>query len=456
MSGLALAVDGLAAVEVAELSDAALSAGLVELRRLINRLEGQFQRRLEVFRTRGVAEQSGSLSTASWVTQHCHLDPTDATARTRLAQRLAGMPLVEAQLEAGEISVGHARVIGTAVADVPDERKAWAEKVLSDAAPHLEPLALDRLAQRLRYELDPEGADERAKRQHNSRRLSVATTFGGMVSVNGILDPLAGATVQSALNAFMAPVAGDERTMPQKRADALTEICRRILTTSQAPKTGGRRPQIMVRTDLTSLSGQPGATAAELWVGPITGETARQIACDAEVIRIITAGASEILDVGRATRTFPPAIRRALLAQWATCFWPGCSAPAEWSEGHHIIHWLFGGETSATNAALPCTHHHHVIHRDDWQLEKNSPRAPPPPPPDNQGHGYQTHPVRRGGLAGGGGPALERLPPRPVVAVPRDRHGDAVLEAHPRLVAEPAELAVVERVAPVVPLRSST
>jgi hypothetical protein len=81
-------------------------------------------------------------------------------------------------------------------------------------------------------------------------------------------------------------------------------------------------------------------------------------------------GKSEVLDVGRGTRTFPASIRRALLAQWSTCFWPGCNQPAEWAEGHHIVAWELGGATSLANGALPCGYHHQVIHRDGWRLEK--------------------------------------------------------------------------------------
>jgi hypothetical protein len=370
MSELRSAIDGLAAVDVRELPDAVLSDELVELRTAVNRLEAQFERRLGAFDGRGVAEQQARLSTASWLTEQCRLDPGDATRRVRLARRLGNMPLAAAAFEAGAIALEHARVIGTAVADVKDELKGWTEEVLTNAAPAVEPLVLDRIARELRYQADPESADEKAKRQHASRRLSVATTFGGMVSVNGILEPVAGAVVQSALNAFMGPQANDERTMPQKRADALVEICQRMLRTDQPPTNGGHRPQLLVRL-YDRLIGATGARPADVsWVGPVTGEDARRIACDAEVIRIITNGKSEILDVGRAQRTFPVAIRRALLAQWRTCFWGGCNCPAEWAEGHHIDPWEDGGETSLANAVLACAYHHHVIHRYGWKLEK--------------------------------------------------------------------------------------
>src|SRR5207244_10897166 len=48
------------------------------------------------------------------------------------------------------------------------------------------------------------------------------------------------------------------------------------------------------------------------------------------------------------------------------------------------------------------------------------------------------------------GAALDRLPPRPVLAVPRDRGREALLEAAPRLPARLPQPGRVERVAAVV------
>ena len=76
-----------------------------------------------------------------------------------------------------------------------------------------------------------------------------------MVSINGVLEPVAGAAVATALNAFMPPQPNDERTGPQRRADALTEICQCILRTDQPPANGGHRPQLLTRVTLDSLTG---------------------------------------------------------------------------------------------------------------------------------------------------------------------------------------------------------
>jgi hypothetical protein len=372
VSELRSAIDGFAAVDVRDLTDVQLADELAELQRAVNRLDAQFERRLAVFDARGIAEQRGQLSTASWLTHELRIDPAEASWRVRLARRVSQIPQAAAAFVAGDIAVEHARVIGVTVSEMKDEKKAWAEDVLLGAAESVEPIVLDRVGRQLRYEVDPDAADEKARKQHDGRRLSVASTFGGMVSVNGVLEPAAGAVVQTALNAFMAPHADDERTAKQRRADALEEICRRILKTDEPRVNGGHRPQLLVRTSLEALREIAGADLPQLpWgIGPLGRADLHRLACDSDVIRVVMGGKSEVLDVGRAQRTFPIGIRRALLAQWETCFWVGCNQPAQWAEGHHIVPWEFGRETSVANGLLPCAYHHHVIHRDGWQLEK--------------------------------------------------------------------------------------
>jgi hypothetical protein len=87
---------------------------------------------------------------------------------------------------------------------------------------------------------------------------------------------------------------------------------------------------------------------------------ARRFLCDAAVSRIVMGAASEILDAGRATRTFTAAQVRAITARDHHCIWPGCDIPAAWSDAHHIHHWADGGNTSVDNGVLLCGRHHRV------------------------------------------------------------------------------------------------
>jgi hypothetical protein len=44
------------------------------------------------------------------------------------------------------------------------------------------------------------------------------------------------------------------------------------------------------------------------------------------------------------------------------CSFPGCNAPSFWCDSHHLWHWVDGGPTATSNAALLCGRHHTVVH----------------------------------------------------------------------------------------------
>ena len=121
----------------------------------------------------------------------------------------------------------------------------------------------------------------------------------------------------------------------------------------------------------------PGA-AATTETGTVLGAAdLRRIACDTQVIPVVMGGPGEVLDVGRAKRTIPPAIRRALIARDQGCVWPGCDRAPIHCEGHHIEHWLDDGPTSLANLALLCHSHHQRLH--EYNLVLHPPSAPAPP-----------------------------------------------------------------------------
>ncbi len=68
----------------------------------------------------------------------------------------------------------------------------------------------------------------------------------------------------------------------------------------------------------------------------------------------------EVLDVGRKTRTVPPALRRALEARDKGCRFPGCTNRLV--DAHHVVHWADGGETKLGNLLQLCRRHHGLLH----------------------------------------------------------------------------------------------
>ena len=77
----------------------------------------------------------------------------------------------------------------------------------------------------------------------------------------------------------------------------------------------------------------------------VSAETSRRLACDAALVVMRHAGDGAVLDVGRRTRTVPPALRRALEARDRRCRFPGCQARR--CDVHHIEHWATAGRRSS-------------------------------------------------------------------------------------------------------------
>jgi hypothetical protein len=111
--------------------------------------------------------------------------------------------------------------------------------------------------------------------------------------------------------------------------------------------------------------------------GHLSPATLERISCDAHISRVIMAGASEVLDVGRATRTVTPAMWAALVARDKHCQAPGCTRLPADCDAHHLEHWAHGGRTSLDNLKLYCWKHHRERHQHDAQHQR--PRTRPSP-----------------------------------------------------------------------------
>jgi hypothetical protein len=98
-------------------------------------------------------------------------------------------------------------------------------------------------------------------------------------------------------------------------------------------------------------------------------QTARRFACDASILRIREDERGEPLDVGRKTRSIPPALRRALRSRDQGCVFPGCTHK-RYVDGHHIRHWADGGATKLSNLVSLCRFHHRAVHEGGLRVER--------------------------------------------------------------------------------------
>ena len=163
----------------------------------------------------------------------------------------------------------------------------------------------------------------------------------------------------------------DPRSTAQRRADALGEVCGYVLAHGDLPQTGGHRPT----PDGHRHSRRPGAPCPRAVLdlgGTLTPAALRRLCCDAAVIPVVLGGAGQPLDVGRATRTIPDGLRRAVAARDRGCAFPGCDRPPSWAEVHHVVEWQHGGPTEINNLVMLCGRHHRVLH--ESELDRPDPR----------------------------------------------------------------------------------
>jgi hypothetical protein len=174
-------------------------------------------------------------------------------------------------------------------------------------------------------------------------------------------EPLNPQVQRSPAMGYVSAETPERPRLAARRADALGRIAEGFLKDGPAALNGGERHQIVVHVDAQTLR-EGVAGRCELEDGPsLPAETVRRLACDASVVSVVENEQGEPLNVGRKTRTIPPAIRRALNARDRGCRFPGCTN-TQYVDAHHVHHWSKGGETKLSNLALLCRFHHRQVH----------------------------------------------------------------------------------------------
>ena len=417
-------VGELADLPVLSLPDADLATQVQDVFMLVTRLSARLVSLVSEVDGRDLACTLGATGTANWLAFGLGMSRQEPAALVRLARQLrATPPIVGEAFAAGDLNAEQASVIARTVADLPSavgaQGKAKAAAVLTKMAVEertrpevltahrshiLELVAPEIAEQRLRKEL------ERAERSAYERRGLSLVPHGeeGEYRVRGVLDAEMAAVVNAALDPLAAPGVlirfassdaaetgaaaeplgqqgapgedsvlpgpdgspkrlGDARTPAARRADALIEVCRRVLAAGELPDNGGQKPQLVITMSWEQLRDQVGAGLLDTG-DLLTPNTVRRLACDARIIPAILGGDGQVLDVGRARRLIDGPLRRALVLRDRGCAFPGCDRPPRWCDGHHIRGWADGGPTSLDNSVLLCGHHHRFVHQGHWEV----------------------------------------------------------------------------------------
>jgi hypothetical protein len=207
------------------------------------------------------------------------------------------------------------------------------------------------------------------------RHLYASVTPDGCVAGTFLLDPAGVQTLLHHLDHLEPPDPHDtpdgDRTLAQRRADALV-----ALADTAGTRRGTSPPNLNVVVDQTALTGDtPDNVSARCdldGIGPITRTALEQLACCATVTRLVTAGPTVILDMGRRARVVTKAQQRALAIPDRHCQFPSCRRPAGWCDAHHIISWLDLGDTNVDNLILLCLRHHTLVHHSKWTITRRT------------------------------------------------------------------------------------
>jgi hypothetical protein len=172
VTALAAAVDRLAAQDLDGLADAVRAERVLELRRLLDRLEGHWLHELADLDARGAAGAEAGLqagSTAGWLRHRLRMGAGSSWVRT--ARALFGGPLTQTAqaLTDGARSPAHAAVLAHGTHDLPAHLTADAEPVLLEAARRLDPPRLRRVVAHLRLVADPDTAASQTQRRQERR-----------------------------------------------------------------------------------------------------------------------------------------------------------------------------------------------------------------------------------------------------------------------------------------------
>ena len=338
----------------------------------------------------------GILSCAHWLNWKCGIGLVAARNKVRVARSLESLPKISEAFRKGEVSYSKVRAM-TRVATAENEVYLL-QIARHGTAAHVERLVCNyRKVQRI-------AERQRANAVHKERYVHFHHADDGALVIEARLPPETGAIVLDALAAageamyqrrkgvrddsaessraaaLYTPPGPDEgiaedadtpwwkrgvhetQSYSQRRADALVLMAESLLANGAASRDAGARNQVVVHVDAEVLADPGAGGRSEIENGPaLAAESARRTACDAAIVRLVEDGDGQPLDVGRRTRSIPPAIRRALRARDRGCRFPGCTA-RHFVEGHHIKHWADGGATRLDNLVELCHFHHRLVH----------------------------------------------------------------------------------------------
>lgn len=332
--------------------------------------------------------------------RHGGLRRREARAMESQAAAADAAPSMAHLLAAGATTAGHLDALGQALRIAGDGRDALLGRV--DEITHRAATSsvddFDAYVRRLARDAQPDEGVSRFEQQRRRSFCRIWTESDGMTRLSAAFDPERGAAIAGRLDRHVEAlfhggdtghrdadgfaVAPDVDPNDHRRAIALHALCTRTTTTNCATDgatdctDGGVvdprpvRAEVIVHVDLDTLrSGLHRHGVCRTSHGAdLSPDTARRLACEADIIPAVLDGRSVPLDVGRAKRLATVHQRRALEAVHDSCAVPECDVGFTRCVIHHLRPWEHGGASDLANMVPLCNAHHHAVHEGGWTI----------------------------------------------------------------------------------------
>ncbi len=389
-------IGALVAADVAGMADEGVRQHLLALHRAKAQLDAAVVAATGVVDRRRLFEADAARSCAGWLTGRVDQTKGRCGRDVALARALRDVPVVEAAAREGRL--GRVKVDLLVEARQPEVSSVFArhEEMLVGEVERLTVADARRFLQawleKARLSVGFIDPDEPAPGEAPSAVVDVAQTFDGRWVLAGELDAVEGTELAAALSAEVdhmfqvGAFQSDDGLSPRERRGV---AFMQIISRKGRPQTrhGVPRPSVEVICDEHTLVGKPitdpdeddgedlRSRVCELVDGtPVSLVTLGRLVCGADVHRLVVSAGGEVLDAGKTIRLANRAQRRALRFRHARhCGFPGCSAPIEWCEFHHIEPWDPDpdndiGRTDMANLVPLCRFHHHRVHEGGFDL----------------------------------------------------------------------------------------
>jgi hypothetical protein len=239
---------------------------------------------------------------------------------------------------------------------------------------HANTLDLDQLRTLTRHVtalLDPDGLLTKDEQRHRQREVNLTVRPDGSGRLTGQCTAELTEWLRTVFDTLAKPKpstdgAKDPRTAPQRRHDALLEALKLTARAEQLPDSGGITSTLLLTmTQEAFLTGEGTATTGHGTI--VHAKTARQWTDGDSLVQPVWINHDRRIEaLGTPCRIFTRQQRHAMIIRDGGCSFPGCDAPPQHCEAHHVISWIDGGKTEVGNGCLLCAYHHREFERLGW------------------------------------------------------------------------------------------